>query len=549
MEGHHITYVQRGLLVRLSISSPRQLRFKHLPNAVNIVCIVLLSFLLVPTASAGRPPGKPRIYLGTLSAPALITLPGGIGDQVTIDAELFSSDPDENGEGEPLVLFSFPSLNSGISNYYVKQRFIFNLAKVGQTLAANINGADDDESATLSGWVDPAPPKPMFTDAEKEAFAAAGDRLDVLAAGEDVAAKRCVAIKLPPVFCEILATASVANSGLAMTDHALALDPPAPDYTIIDLPVTPSLPLFTVASGLSQAEVDAFNALLINQEKAIGLSLATLTAINRSVGAYDANDDFWEAKQRQVAAGYMLELSTLTRAQPALLANWEAAWKNGLIGSISITSSDVLSAEMDLIKYGLPSTDVLKFQQLGLDAAAIEAIKNLMSVQDINAVAGIFPDMLTNVSLISALNKSADAFLSAALNNATPLAQHQQVKGEGAVSNDSAEASFEFGARLNHSGKLLGEVHFRAHSSALNFRVTTGAITRVALLGNIAVIDGTYTASDATSGTFRMIATDVEGDKEKGKDTIDISFSNGFHISGVVDKGKIEIRAGTVDED
>jgi hypothetical protein len=243
----------------------------------------------------------------------------------------------------------------------------------------------------------------------------------------------------------------------------------------------------------------------------------------------------------------MLQLSILTRDQVTLLSNWVAAWKKGSNGSITITPSDVFSAEIDLIKYGLPPSSVQTLQQLGADAATIEAIKNRFTVQDVYAVAGTFPDLLTDISLINALNQSADAFLAAALNNAVPLAPHQQVKGEGIVSDNVADATFEFEARVNSSGKLTSEVHLQAHSATYNFRITTGSITHAALLGNVAVLDGTYSASDATSGTFRIIATDIKGDEGKGKDTVDISFSNGFHLSGVVNKGEIQIRTEVED--
>ena len=112
-----------------------------------IAATIFISCFLIQPASAGRPPGKQRIYLGNFNAPALIPLTGvlipgstavgSVGDQVTIDAELFTSDPNEDGEGEPLVLISLPSLNSGISHYYEQKRFTFNIAKAGQTLAAN----------------------------------------------------------------------------------------------------------------------------------------------------------------------------------------------------------------------------------------------------------------------------------------------------------------------------------------------------------------------------------------------------------------------------
>jgi len=519
---------------------------------------IFFSCLLTQPASAGRPPDKQPIYLGNFSAPATIPLTGilipgtnavgSVGDQVTIDAELFTSDPNEDGEGEPLILISQPSLNSGISHYYEKKRFIFPITQLGQVLNVNINGVDGDESAQLAGWVDPAPPKPTYTDDEKAQFAAAGERLELKAASEDVAAKTCVRLRVIPLnICEIFETASVADSLLAEVDKNLALDPSDPNFTVIDQPIIPSLPLLTLGPGLTQAEVDSFNALLVNQEKIIGISRATLTAINRSVGAYDANNDLWEMKQREAAAQYSLQLSSLTHEQTTLLANWQTAWRNGSIGAVTVTSSDVLNAEIELINFGLPPTYVQKLQQLGVDNVTIETIKNRLRVQDIYAASGTFPDMLTNPSLISALNKAADSFYEAAINNATPLMRDQQVEGEGFIRNLSGNASFEFKARINDSGNLVSELKLRVQSNSFNFRIIQGSITRAALLGNIAILDGTYSASDATIGTFRIIATDA-GREGKSKDMVTISLSNGYRVSGALDSGNIQIKTHQSDD-
>ena len=52
----------------------------------------------------------------------------------------------------------------------------------------------------------------------------------------------------------------------------------------------------------------------------------------------------------------------------------------------------------------LPAADVSGLQQLGADASQISSITQLAMVQDINAVAGTFPQLLTEPGLISLLN-------------------------------------------------------------------------------------------------------------------------------------------------
>lgn len=527
---------------------------------------ILISCLITQPAFAGRPSDKPRIYLGTFSAPATIPLTGillpgtnavgSVGDLVTIEAELFSSDPDEDREGEPLLVISQPSINSGTGKYYDRKRFAFKIAKQGQYLDTVIDGYDGDESAQLTGWVDPAPPKDQLSDEEKAQLAGAGERLELLAASEDVAAKTCVRLKAIPLYiCEIFETFSVANSRLAESDKALALDPPDSNFTVIDQPIILNLPLITLGTGLTQAEVDSYNALLINQTKYIGVARAMLTSINRSVGAYDANNDLWEKKQREAAALYSLQLSSLAHEQTTLLANVQAAWQKGTIGSINITPSDVLNAEIELIYYGLPVTYVQKLQQLGVDSVTIETMKNRMRVQNTYEAAGTFPDILTNPLLINSLNKAADAFYESAINNAIPLTHEQTVEGEGDIRSStgnaitSSNSSFEFEVKANDSGNLSSEFKLRVQSYAFNFVTTRGSVTRAALLGNTAILEGTYSASDATTGTFRIIATDSgkEG-KGKSKDMVTISLSNGYQISGVLDRGHIKIKTDQNDD-
>lgn len=533
------------------------LRNLKVENILSAAVISLILLCQMQPAFAGRPPNKQRIFLGNFTAPATIPLTGilipgtnaigSVGDQVTIDAELFTTDPNENGEGEPLILISLPSLNTGIRSYFAKRSFTFKISRLGQVLNANIEGADGDETAQLNGFIDPAPPKPTYTPEEKEQFSAAGERLEILAAQEDVLAKVCFRSRANPALCEILNTASVLNSVLSQVDYALALDPPDPNFTVIDQPVIPSLPLLILGPGLSQAEVDSFNALLLNQEKIIGIARATLTAINRSVGAYDANNDLWETRQREAAALFNLQLSALHREQVTLLTNWQTALRNGSLGSLTVTPSDVLNNEIDLINFGLTPTYVAQLQQLGVDNTTIETIRNRHSAQDINQISSTFPDNLTNPDLVNSLNKAADALYEAALENATPLTRGQQVKGEGRIRNLPGNTSFEFEVKVNKSGKAVSEFELSVQSNSFNFKIIQSSVTRAALLGNIVILDGVYNATDATTGTFRVIATD-SGKGNRNKDSVNISLSNGYQLNGVLDKGHIQIKTHKSDD-
>ncbi len=236
-----------------------------------------------------------------------------------------------------------------------------------------------------------------------------------------------------------------------------------------------------------------------------------------------------------------------------MLSKVQAAWENGSIGTLNVTPNDLLNSEYELISYGLPATYVQKLQQLGVDATTIETMRNRLRVQNINEAAGTLPDFLTNPLLISSLNNVAGAFYNSALNNASPLSAGQKVKAEGLIRNStnnpitSSNTSFEFEVGANDSGNLSSELKLRVQSYAYNFVTTNSSITRAALLGNMAILEGTYSASDVTTGTFRVIATD-SGKEGKSKDLITISLSNGYQISGVLDRGDIKIKTKQNDD-
>lgn len=340
---------------------------------------------------------------------------------------------------------------------------------------------------------------------------------------------------------------SALTSAIANAEKALALDPPDPNFTVIAQPVFLRLPALASVPGLTQAEVDSFNALRTNGENFVAISGALLTSFNRAVGAYDANNDFWEAKQREAAAQYSLQLSILTREQITLLANWQAALKNGTLGTITVTPNDVYNFEVNLISSGLPPAYVQALTQLGADAATIEEIKSRLGVQDIYAVAGAFPDTLTNATLASTLDQEALALYAAALNNATPLAEGQKIEGEGSITIPAGRVTFGIEAKIEDTGNLESEIELKVSSTSTNFRFIHSVVTRAALLGNTAVLEGTYQLSDGTTGTFQIVVAD-NARHGKGADTFTVTLSNEYRASGTLTNGNIKIKSEKSDD-
>jgi hypothetical protein len=79
-----------------------------------------------------------------------------------VTATLSSSDPNENGEGEPLVLVSSGSeALGGVSQYNVSQIFTYTATLANETIVGYIGGrgADSDETCAVSVTINPLPIK------------------------------------------------------------------------------------------------------------------------------------------------------------------------------------------------------------------------------------------------------------------------------------------------------------------------------------------------------------------------------------------------------
>src|SRR5437588_4754923 len=221
-------------------------------------------------------PRKYRLTLEQLEArccPTTVTgfttipIPGvHAGDMVSVDAVLNTTDVNENGEGEPLIINTSAGTFT-ISAYAQPRNITFQAHADGESISAYIQGFDFDESADVNVSLNA---RPRFTPQQKAAYARAADAAAYWAAfwGGVAAA---TAVDCPP--CSVVAgITAAADAALSVYYNGLARDPSDPNFTVIAQPDPPSLPPITAQADLTAPEADAFNALITNMEQQIGLT-------------------------------------------------------------------------------------------------------------------------------------------------------------------------------------------------------------------------------------------------------------------------------------
>jgi hypothetical protein len=349
-----------------------------------------------------------QTYTVASSSPAVLVSGLRAGDKVDIVATLNTTDVNENGEGEPLKLQSSGGFAATISAYAQPTALSFVATVDGESLSGFIVGFDFDESATVTVTVN-STAKKRLTQAQKDALARASADLNIIAAGGATVMAVCAVLPPPADVCVAFfgPFSGTVWLGSALIGR-LALDPADPNFREIFQPVVPEVPPVADVAGITQAERDAYAALMDNLVHAIALADAAQISINRAQAAEDAGDAEWETRQEAAVNDYLAGLGALLRAEPALLTAFAGALEAGGV-TRSITSSDAIVFELNVLFYGLPSFLTNTLHALGADDAAIEQIRQLAIVQDIDAMAGSYPQMLTNADLLGSLARAGQA--------------------------------------------------------------------------------------------------------------------------------------------
>lgn len=471
------------------------------------------------------------------------------GDKVRIQTQLSSSDTTvpETVEDEPLIVSlsspgSFSSASVITDQYLTDQIDSVPADPNGPpVLSAYITGYDGDESADVIVSVNPVEAVKKTAE-EIENWEKLAQSYEKGHINADIAEHMCP----PVVFCKKAEAALAAFYGSqAIYYERLAQDPPDSNYTVIALPQTPSITPLAYDPSVPNNVIDAFNALFENYKQSIGLEQALLTTFNRATGAMVVQDATWQQKQTQAATMYLLQLSDLANRQPDLQTTLQNAWNAAGLPSLVASASDIHAYQIQIFYNGLPVNEVQILTQAGLTSQDIEYLRRVTVAQNYSQVASLggFPASLTDPVLNNALHKAAASLSGLAISNATPLAAGQKLHGEGKVTlPDNSSLQFEFNAQIDPdpaAGSAL-KGHLEMHKLGNMVDIEDGKVTAAWLIGNLMIVNGTYTTENHETGTYRIIAVD-NSTKGSGNDTFDITLSNGFHATGVLSNGNIKI--------
>jgi hypothetical protein len=305
------------------------------------------------------------------------------GDTVLINETLNTTDPNENGEGEPLVITANGQSIGVVFNYAIPASITYVAPTTGVVdFSSFIRGADGDESASGTATLNPSSP---ISSSTKSAFALSAAAFGTVSGAFWTIDFFCGAATAG--ICALAGTPVAALSSLVAGGLALvAADPVDMNFMTIATPQTVPLPgNLGIAASLANDEA-----------KAIAITSALLTSINRYQGAVAAGDLFWQQQQLSAIQDYQSQLETLLQNIPQDLRDIIKQYVASGMSSIRFTSSQVLAAETQLAQFGLPQDIINLLTQFDLtNTFDISAITQNIFVQDINVLSGLYPDILS----------------------------------------------------------------------------------------------------------------------------------------------------------
>jgi VHL beta domain len=338
-----------------------------------------------------------------------------VGDTIYVSGTVDSTDPGANGAG---VTYAFLSSGgeltaatitpgAGDDSYFLPKPFPPYVAtQANETITGTpITGASSNSTCSVT-----ATSKPPFFES-KAVLSLLSSIYDLIGTTLDVTSEEACkgAGPLAPIcaFLSDFASAEYQAEAKAMEDAAA--DPIDNNFTQILLPQIPTI-LPINRSDISPDLAYAFDALNRNNAATIGITRALVTTLNRASGASAANNNLWLAIQLAEAKRLEYHLSALLDKEISLLRKADAALEaSGIIGTFTITFSDVLSFEQGVASNGLPPDEINALKSLGCNTADIMLITDLAIVQNPNAAAVPITSLLASPAFISALTSAAQS--------------------------------------------------------------------------------------------------------------------------------------------
>ena len=372
------------------------------------------------------------------------------GDAINVQATLFSTDPNDDAEGEPLIIYATGPdgktevgqlLNIGTHNQPYGPNLVAQVD--GEELFAYIQDGEGDEHAVVSAMDSSTPPDFLTAD-QSNAIAPGSTQLNLasvlMAADANSSTGTNVTIQSSPTGDAVdvsgpsLGSADVAAAGFgvlaalqlqeSVAINSLAIGQPDTAYTAVAQPTTA---VFTLAAptaapairatgsvraaatpGVDPGLLAAFNSLLLNTSQVIGVAGALRTATDRDGSARAAGDGGSQTRQELAIRQFAPQLAALLGQQPALRTQLQASLRSlGITPTLS--GASVNAFERSVARSGLPDRIVQILKLSGAGGATIDTIKQLVIVQDSGAAAGDLAAKLTDTPLLDSLRGASTA--------------------------------------------------------------------------------------------------------------------------------------------
>jgi hypothetical protein len=334
---------------------------------------------------------------------ATTTANAGVG--VTVTATLHTSDPNENGEGEPLQIRSSDGrLNASVPSYEIPYTFSFTSGQPNVSVSGTIAGFDGDESCELGVSTR------RFSQATKDSLTKIAAGLGTVSGALWTYDALCSAGVITAVACNATIGIGAASTSLltGLAASLLAIDPVDPNYT--QLPIAASATFTPIVAGvnITPQQASAMNALLTNETAIMGYMRAMIQAINRASTAEAAGDVIWPARQLQALASFQLSLGNLLNAEAGLRQTYVNAMLAAGAGPVSINAGQAFQTEAQIAS-GWSARQRQLLQTFGVSSDIIELARRIAYVQNIDDIAGAYPNKLAQPSLLDALRSAATA--------------------------------------------------------------------------------------------------------------------------------------------
>jgi len=258
--------------------------------------------------------------------------------------------------------------------------------------------------------------------------------------------------------CAVLAGLfQAATGGTAWVMQGIANDPADFNYTVIAQPVP-----IQQSSALDCGDDPECNALMANYLQILSLQRAILATNDKWLGAYEANDSYWQDQQANALRSYQIQLAALASQNVTLTQAFQSAFISRMAAAgatpIVVSASDIDTTKSS-VAAGWTFDQQNIFTAMGFTFNEMEAIRSYLLAQNTSTLGNSdFPEVVT----------SGTGFYTMEQQFITAMGDGTQAIPTPSVAASVAPLTLKQNNKKNFTVTLLGSASFNATQVATN---------------------------------------------------------------------------------